>query len=152
MTSLTSNLTPYLGFTDTAREAMEFYRSVFGGKLEMMTFGEYGMEGAAADLVMHARLTSDDGLDLMGSDRPPGMPEVTHGDQQQLCLSGDDGERLHAWWDALAEGGEVHTPLAMQMWGDEYGDLTDRFGQRWMVDIGTGEGAGESAEPAAAQA
>ena len=129
-------LNPYLGFDTTSREAMTFYQSVLGGSLEVMTFGEYGAEGDAAALVMHARLTTDDGFVLMASDRTPEMGSVVRGEQTQLCLSGDDAERLHGWWERLAEGGEVHTPLEKQMWGDEYGDLTDRFGQRWMFNIG----------------
>ena len=37
---MTSRLNPYLGFRDNAREAMEFYHSVFGGELTSSTFAE----------------------------------------------------------------------------------------------------------------
>ena len=57
-----SILNPYLSFTDNAREAMEFYRSVFGGDLNVMTFGDMGDEGDTKDGVMHAQLTTPDGL------------------------------------------------------------------------------------------
>ncbi|CAM3490005.1 glyoxalase [Dermacoccus barathri] len=30
-------------------------------------------------------------------------------------------------------------PLAVQMWGDEFGMFTDKFGTRWMVNIATSE-------------
>jgi len=133
---MSRQLNPYLGFDDTAREAMTFYQSVLGGTLEVMTFGDYGTEGDAARLVMHAQLATDDGFVLMASDRTPEMGGVTHGDQTHLCLNGDDTDQLHRWWEALAVGAEVHMPLEKQMWGDEYGDLTDRFGQRWMFNIG----------------
>ena len=59
------SLNPYLSFKDDARSAMEFYQSVFGGDLEISTFGSYeGMveDPAENDLVMHAQLTTPDGL------------------------------------------------------------------------------------------
>ena len=46
---MATKLYPYLNFPGNAREAMEFYQSVFGGKLDVMTFGDYGMEGMPAD-------------------------------------------------------------------------------------------------------
>lgn len=52
---MTIRLNPYLNFTDRAREALEFYQLVFGGELQIMTFGDGGMsdDPAQADLVMH---------------------------------------------------------------------------------------------------
>ena len=38
---MASRLNPYLSFRDDAREAMEFYHGVFGGKLDMTTFKEF---------------------------------------------------------------------------------------------------------------
>lgn len=128
-------LNAYLNFDTTTLEAMTFYQSVLGGTLEVMTFGDYGAEGAAADLVMHANLVTEDGFVLMASDRTPEMGAVVPGEQTHLCLSGDDRDQLHRWWEGLGQGGEVHMALEKQMWGDEYGDLTDRFGQRWMFNI-----------------
>ena len=128
-------LNAYLNFDTTTREAMEFYQSVLGGTLEVMTFGDYGAEGEAATLVMHAQLRTEDGFVLMASDRTPEMGAVVPGEQTHLCLNGDDADRLHRWWEGLGEGGQVHMALEKQMWGDEYGDLTDRFGQRWMFNI-----------------
>ena len=37
---MTSRLNPYISFKDDAREAMQFYRDVFGGELTLSTFGE----------------------------------------------------------------------------------------------------------------
>ena len=44
--------------------------------------------------------------------------------------------------DGLTDGGTVAMPLEKQMWGDEFGMLTDKFGIPWLVNIGTGGGAG----------
>jgi PhnB protein len=67
-----SILNPYISFDGEAREAMEFYQSVLGGKLELSTFGESGVPDAPPDQIMHAQLTSDAGYMLMASDTPPG--------------------------------------------------------------------------------
>jgi len=135
-----SQLNPYVQFKDNAREAMEFYREVFGGDLAVNTFGEYGDPGAPeADLVMHARLETDRGFTLMASDTPPGR---TRSDESfiTISLSGEDGDELRGYWDKLVDGGEVGMPLERQVWGDEYGDCTDRFGLRWMVNITASNG------------
>jgi PhnB protein len=130
-----SRLNPYLSFAGTAREALEFYRQVFGGTLTLSTFGEFGdADPALADQIMHGLLRTDAGYVLMASDTPPGMAH-TPGSTVSLILNGDDADVLRGYWDRLRDGGTVSVPLAKQMWGDEYGDCVDRFGTRWMVNI-----------------
>jgi PhnB protein len=132
---MASRLNPYLNFPGTAREAMEFYRDALGGELRVNTFGEYGMEGAGADGVMHAMLESDAGFALMASDLPPGGPQHNPGDNIAISLSGDDEAELRGYWDKLSDGGTVTMPLEKQMWGDVFGMCVDRFGIPWMVNI-----------------
>lgn len=129
-------LTPYLFFTDDAREAMTFYQSVFGGVLTISTYGDFGMEGPGVDRVMHAQLATDD-LVLMASDRPEETGATGPREDVVLCLNGDDPDVLRSWFSALAEGGEVSVPLEKQVWGDEFGDVTDRFGMHWMANVAT---------------
>jgi len=130
-----TRLNPYLRFDGTARQAMEFYQSVFGGELKINTFGEFGMQDSPqADQIMHAQLETDAGYTLMASDTPPGMP-YNPGDTVTISLSGDE-ESLKTYFAALAEGGKIGTPLEKQMWGDEYGDLVDKYGVSWMVNLG----------------
>ena len=131
---MSSLLNPYVNLRGQAREALEFYQGVFGGELAISTFGEFGMEGAAADQVMHGQLDTPKGFTLMVSDAPEDMPG-TEGSNITICLSGDDVEDLTGYFHGLAEGGEVTTPLEKQMWGDLYGALTDRFGVDWMANI-----------------
>lgn len=126
-------ITPYLHFAGTAREALEAYRAVLGGELEVTTFGDARMPGVAAERVMHARLTTPDGFTLMGSDVPDDSTP-TPGTDLSICLSGDD-ERLREWFAGLARSGEVVVPLARQSWGSEFGILVDRFGVRWIVNL-----------------
>jgi PhnB protein len=129
-----SMLNPYVTFDGNAREAMEFYKSVLGGELKVMTFGESGMPGPGSDKVMHAQLTSEAGYTIMASDMPPGM-EHKPGQNISISISGDEADRLRGYWAALGAGATVTMPLEKQMWGDEFGALVDRFGINWMVDI-----------------
>jgi PhnB protein len=136
---MSSLLNPYLQFNGNAREAMEFYQGVFGGQLTSNTFGEFGApDPAIADLIMHASLTTDSGYALMASDIAPGM-EYQPGSTVTISLSGDDTV-LRDYFAKLADGGEVTLKLEKQMWGDEFGQCTDRFGIRWMVNISAAQG------------
>jgi PhnB protein len=130
-------LNPYLHFAGNAREAMEFYRSVLGGQLEVMTFGDMGGGGGEYpdDGVMHAFLRTGHGVELMASDGHD--PDAGGPDRVSLSLSGDDAATLTRWFEALAEGGTVDVPLARQVWGDTFGQVTDRFGIRWLVNVAT---------------
>jgi PhnB protein len=131
---MASRLNPYLAFAGNAREAMTFYQSVFGGKLDINTFGEFGAaENVDPDGVMHAQLEGDNGYTLMASDLPPGM-EHHAGENISMSLSGDD-EQLRTYWEQLSSSGTVTMPLEKQMWGDEFGMCTDQFGIPWMVNI-----------------
>ncbi|GAA5037860.1 PhnB protein [Thermocatellispora tengchongensis] len=132
---MASRLNPYISFAGDARQAMEFYRDVFGGDLTVATFGEYGTKEAGyADKIMHATLQTANGFTIMGADLPPGM-EYSPGNTMAVSLSGDDATQLRGYWQKLSEGGTVSVPLEKQMWGDEFGACTDRFGVAWMVDI-----------------
>lgn len=113
---------------------MEFYQSVLGGELRVMTFGESGQEGLPADGVMHSELRTPEGFFLMASDSPDGMPYQA-GTNVTVALVGDD-PKLREHFDGLSQGGQVTVPLEKQMWGAEFGMLVDRFGIVWMINIG----------------
>jgi PhnB protein len=128
-------LTPYLTFNGKAAEAMKFYSSVLGGELTMQTFAEVKMARTAAenDLVIHAVLKNE-GLTFMASDAMPDR-RAKFGDNVHMSISGNDGAKLTKIFNGLAAGGKVDMPLAKQFWGDTYGQLTDKFGVHWMVNI-----------------
>jgi PhnB protein len=133
-----TSLNPYLSFRDNAREAMEFYRTVFGGRLEQNTFKEFGVSSDPAedDKIMHSMLVADNGLTFMASDTPAGM-EHRPGSSISMSLSGDDDAELSGYFEKLSDGGTVTMPLGDAPWGARFGMLTDRFGIDWMVNIGS---------------
>ena len=130
---MASILNPYLNFDSNAREAMEFYRDVFGGELNVMTFGDMGAE--PADGVMHSYLGTPAGFHLMASDMPPGDTPPGNTGPISISLSGDDEPELTGWFEALADGGTVIETLQRQAWGDTFGMCRDKFGITWLVNI-----------------
>lgn len=128
-------LNPYLSFRTEARKAMEFYQGVLGGDLEITVFGDFPdmmQSPDQADLVMHAQLTTPDGLVLMGSDTPESMPyERPAG--IAVSLSGNTQERTRKVWEALSDDATITMPLGTPPWGGTFGMLVDRFGIAWML-------------------
>ncbi|MEU4486980.1 VOC family protein [Streptomyces purpurascens] len=136
---MVTRLNPYLTFNGEARQAMEFYKEVFGGNLTLNSYGDFGQADAPnADKIMHGMLETTSGFTLMGADNPPGM-ESAPGTPFSVSLSGDDDTELRGYWEKLSDSGSVSVPLEKQMWGDEFGMCTDRFGTPWMVNIGRAE-------------
>ena len=124
-------LNPYLFFKGQAREAMEFYRTVFGGELSMQSRAEVGMKDDQPDWLIHCRLEGGDAR-LMASDTEQASAEAR---KIELSLMGDDERRLREIFAKLSAGGSVESPLKKEFWGDTFGKLTDRYGVIWMVNI-----------------
>jgi PhnB protein len=138
-----TTLNPYLSFRDHAREAMNFYQSVFGGELTLSTFGEFqaSEDPAEAEKIMHGMLTTPQGLVLMGADTPNSM-EYSAGSSISISLSGDDEEELRGYYDKLSSGGTVTVPMEKAPWGDIFGMCTDQYGVAWLVNVNNPEAAG----------
>ena len=133
---MTTRLNPYLSFKGNAREAMDFYHSVFGGELTRMTFGEtpgVPTDAAEADNIMHSMLETDGGIALMCADTPAEMGEP--GPNSSISLSGENEGELRGYWAKLSGSGTVTVPLETAPWGDSFGMCIDGFGVPWMVNI-----------------
>src|SRR5947209_5618730 len=131
-----TQLNPYLSFKDNAREAMEFYQTVFGGKLAMSTFKEYhaSQDPSEDNKIMHSVLEADNGITFMASDTPNQM-QYTPGTNFSISLSGDNEAELQDYFEKLSAGGQFTMPLEKAPWGDTFGMLTDQFGVPWLVNI-----------------
>ncbi len=129
-----AKINPYLGFKDSARQAMEFYKSVFGGELTITTFGESGSKDAPAENIMHAMLEVGPEMTLMASDMSENnenSPRI----QISLSCDVDEAEKVKGYWTKLSEGAKITMDLQTAPWGDSFGMLTDKFGISWMVNI-----------------
>ena len=136
-----TKLNPYVNFKDNTREVMEFYRTVFGGKLTVSTFKEFhaSQDPSEDNLVMHSVLEADNGITIMASDTPNRM-EYRPGTNMSISLSGDNEAELKAYFEKLSAGGTITMPLEKAMWGDSFGMCIDKFGVQWLVNI-TGQKA-----------
>jgi len=136
---MTSTLNPYLNFRGRAREAMEFYQSVFGGELAVNTFGDFhaSEDPAEQDLIMHAQLETASGYLFMGSDTPSRMEYEPGVNNSSVSLSGEasDEAELSGYFTKLGDGGEILQPLEAAPWGASFGMLKDKFGITWLVNI-----------------
>jgi PhnB protein len=132
---MTVKLNPYLSFRDNAREAMDFYQSVFGGEVTRSTFADFhaSEDPAEQDKIMHSQLDTDS-LTLMAADTPNNM-DSTPGSNFSISLSGDDDAELRGYWEKLSAGGTVTMPLNAAPWGDTFGMCVDKFGISWLVNI-----------------
>jgi len=124
MSKVTFN--PYLFFTGNCKEAMEFYKGIFGGEVT------YQMHYDDPNKVMHAQLDGGE-IEFMGSDGDRTTPYETC--RISLSLSGTDTDKLTGFFKALAEGGNVESDLKTESWGDTFGMVTDKYGVDWMVNI-----------------
>lgn len=131
-----SKLNPYINFRDNTREAMEFYQSVFGGKLNMSTFQEFhaSQDPSEDNKIMHSTLEAENGITFMASDTPDRM-EYRPGNTMSMSLSGDNEAELAGYFEKLSAGGTVVMPLEKAPWGDSFGMCIDKFGIQWLVNI-----------------
>ena len=131
-----TKLNPYLSFKNNARAAMEFYKTVFGGKLQMQTFkeGQASQDASEDDKIMHAELQAENDMTFMASDTPNRM-EYRPGTNFSMSLTGDNETQLSGYFQKLSAGGKITMPLAKAPWGDMFGMCTDKFGISWLVNI-----------------
>jgi PhnB protein len=129
-------LNPYINFKDNARQAMEFYKSVFGGELRLATFKDYhaSQDPSEENLIMHAELHSPSGVVFFASDTSKRM-EYRQGASISMSLTGENEKELKGFFQKLASGGKITMPLEKAAWGDTFGMCTDKYGVNWMVNI-----------------
>ncbi len=101
-----------------AREAIAFYKQAFGAE-------ERASMPTPEGKIMHAEIKIGDSV-VMLSDAV--MLPATH---SALHLYVQDVDA--AWAKAVAAGCQVILPLADQFWGDRYGILSDKWGNRWSM-------------------
>ena len=122
---MASRLNPYVNFNGNARQALEFYASVFGGTPTFSTFADLGAaDSPDAERIMHGMLETDLGFTIMGADVTSDM-EYHPMAGASVSISGDDGDVLRGYWDKLSSGGTTTMPFQKQAWGDEFGMCVD---------------------------
>lgn len=128
------DITPYLTFNGTCRQAMTFYKDILGGELQLMDFASSPMDvpDEAKNYIMHAVLTNNN-VTLMASDAMPNQP-ITNGNSVSLSINCQSVDEINQLFNSLAEGGQITMPLDDTFWGARFGMLIDKFGTCWMFN------------------
>ena len=110
-------ITPFFNIKGCA-EAIDFYARAFGAEV-------VNMFKLPTGAVMHAELKIGDSRILMSE----AMQNDATTSSTFLYV-----EDSNAWWKRATDAGcEVVQPLADQFWGDRWGLLKDRYGNRWGI-------------------
>ncbi|SHG72932.1 PhnB protein [Fodinibius roseus] len=133
------SVNPYLNFDGNTEEAFEFYRSVFGGELQITRYkdlaDDMGASNEDLNKVANVALPLGDNAVLMGTDILESMGQkVTPGNNFAITLETDSAEEAEELFSQLSEDGEIQMPLMETEWAEKYGDFIDRFGIHWMVN------------------
>tara|TARA_R110002020_G_scaffold114593_4_gene263658 strand:- start:54106 stop:54525 length:420 start_codon:yes stop_codon:yes gene_type:complete len=134
---------PYLNFNGNAEEAFLFYRSVFGGEFTAnikMTDapGAEGLPEEDRKKTMHICLPIGEDTLLMASDCiSSAVHTLDLGNQTNILLAPNSREEAERLFKGLSEGGDIEMDLADTFWGSYFGNFTDKFGIRWMIEHST---------------
>lgn len=131
-----AQLAPYIFFYGRCEEALEFYKSVFGGTYELMRVGDSPMAAEMppefSNKIMHASFTAP-GISFMAADGREIKTIDPEAGNISLALSATDAAQGDRLFNALSQGGKVKMPLSDAFWGGRFGMFDDRFGIEWMV-------------------
>lgn len=137
---MTVLVTTHLNFRGQAREALDFYHSVFGGERTIVTYGDLGaaQDAPQSEQVMWGQVVCDHGFRIMAFDVQPEKPWNPGENAFYISLRGSSADEIKAHWERLCQGASVLQPLAASAWSPLYGMLTDRFGLTWVADVTDG--------------
>ncbi|WP_412149143.1 VOC family protein [Curtobacterium flaccumfaciens] len=129
--------TTHLNFDGDARAALDFYASVFGGEVTAATYGQIGAldDPAWADRIVFGQVSTAAGFRVMAFDVWPGQPYDQGSNAFYVFVHGDDTAEIQRYWAALSDGAEIRQPLEPSAWAPLAGQLRDRFGVVWQLDV-----------------
>ena len=134
---MTVSVTNHLNFRGDARAALEFYQSVFGGDLVIVTYKDAHsvQDPAEAGQVMWGQVAAKNGFRVMAYDVPSRMPWDQGKNAFFVSVRGESAQEITELWEKLSAGATVVQPLAPSGWAPLYGMLEDGFGITWVLDV-----------------
>ncbi len=134
---MTIKTTTHLNFRGQARAALDFYQSVFGGAVVVVTYKDANavQDPGEADHVMWGQVTSDAGFAVMAYDVPSRLSYAPGEIPVFVSVRGDNAEEIAGYWHKLSAGATVIQDLAPAGWSPLYGMLKDKFGVTWVLDV-----------------
>lgn len=134
---MTVTAVTHINLRGTARQALEFYQSVFGGQLSMVTYKDAGnvQDPSDADHIMWGQVDAKNGFRVMAYDVPVATKWHQGENAYFVSLRGDSAEEILGQWKKLCDGAIIVQPLEPAQWSPLYGMLKDRFGVVWVLDV-----------------
>ncbi|MGW8430150.1 VOC family protein [Curtobacterium citreum] len=134
--------TTHINFDGQAREALDFWAAAFGGTVQATTYGQMGasQDPAWADRIVFGQVATEAGFRIMAFDVWPDQPYDQGTNGFYVFVHGDDADEVTRYWDGLSEGAEVRQPLGPSPWAPLAGQLRDRFGVVWQLDVAAPRG------------
>lgn len=134
--SVTSTL--HLNLRGNAREALEFYHSVFGGDIVAVPYGDTpsGQGPEQAEQIAWGQVSAPSGFHIMAYDVQASKPYDQGQNPFYFALRGPDAEEITRYWNGLLPTAiDVEVPMGPSFFSPLYGKLTDRFGVIWIIDV-----------------
>ncbi|KYG75377.1 VOC family protein [Roseivirga echinicomitans] len=129
-----SRLHAYLTFNGNCREAMTFYHSCFGGKIQFQTIGDSPLgnklDPEMRQYILQASISTDH-FTLMGTDMV-GENDLMQGNAISIWVECKSKNELYTYYQKLAEKGEARQPVEQTFSGALLGGLTDQFEKHWL--------------------
>lgn len=135
--SRTIATTTHANFRGNARAALEFYHSIFGGHLMVVSYADAGavQNPAEADQVLWGQVAAASGFRIMAYDVPSSLAWDPGTIPFFLSLRGTSPEEITTYWQGLAPSATIIQPLGTSPWSPLYGMLKDKFGITWVMDL-----------------
>jgi PhnB protein len=136
-TTMSVKSTAHINFRGDARDALEFYKSVFGGHMTVVTFADAHnvSELSEANQVMWGEVVAPNGFHVMAYDVPSKLGWHQGENAFFFSIRGETAQEISELWDRLSVGSTIKAPLAPSGWTPAYGMLQDRFGVTWVLDV-----------------
>ncbi|HVS58758.1 MAG TPA: VOC family protein [Candidatus Saccharimonadales bacterium] len=132
-----ANIVPYINFADQGREAIEFYKRVFGGDAEVQLVKDSpaasGMPKEWGERIFHLAFSAGD-IHFYGSDVISDQAGKVVGNVHSLAINCDNEDQLKEWFKKLSDGGKVVWDVRDSEWGSIFGQCVDKFGITWMLN------------------
>lgn len=138
------SVVPHINLRGQARAALNFYQSVFGGEVALITYADAHAvrHPQDADHLMWGQVRAADGFQVMAYDVPADTAWQPGENAYFICAGCGTAQQATERWAGLADGATILQPLAPAQWAPLYGMLKDKFGVTWVINV--------SAAPAAA--
>ena len=135
-----TTINPWINFNGNAKEAFDFYKSVFGGELTKIimlkdVMGEANVPAEDANKYLRIVLPIGPGSELIGNDVPSAMGKVNEMENRsKISVSSETKEEAERIFNGLSQDGQVEMPLSEGPFGGYFAMFRDKFGIEWTIE------------------